>query len=293
MELKKDGFKGQRAITLPQGIKNLLIENELTSLLYITDIGYYPEATGHYIVRPKGADQNILIYCVEGEGWLSINGVKQDVKKGGFFIIQATLPHAYGASEKKPWSIYWLHFTGEKSHLFKSLFNKVTYIDETSDPRHQDRLKLFEEIFQNLEMGYSKENLEYASLCLWHFIASFKFISQYREINKLKNTDIIQAAITFMQENLEKKLTLEDMANHVGYSPSHFGLIFREKTGQTPLNYFMQLKMQRACQMLAFTDIKIKEITAMLGFYDQYHFSKTFFKQLGETPTQYRKRVHG
>ena len=35
-------------------------------------------------------------------------------------------------------------------------------------------------------MGYSSENLEYVTLCLWHFIASFKFISQYREVNKSK-----------------------------------------------------------------------------------------------------------
>lgn len=293
MEHKKDGFINQRAIVLPQAIKEILMHNELTSLLYVTDIGYYPHAAGHYRTRHEGAEQNILIYCTEGKGWFSINGVRQEVKKEQFFIIEAGLPHTYAASETEPWSIYWLHFTGEKSHLFHSIYNKVYSIDEAPEARFKDRIILFEEIFQNLEMGYSTENLEYTTLCLWHFIASFRFLSQYREINKNKRGDVIQEAIQHMRNNIEKKLTLEDIATHVGYSPSHFGQIFLKKTGQTPLNYFNQLKIQKACQLLDFSELKIKEIAEELGFYDQYHFSKMFFKQIGETPTQYKKRNKG
>ena len=293
MELKKEGFKGQRAIVLPQAVKELLKSNEITSLLYITDIGYYPNAVGHYRSRHCGADQNILIYCTEGKGWVSINGTKHEVSQGEFFIIEANTPHSYGASIENPWSIYWVHFTGTKRHLFQTIYNKVLHIDQAPEARKEERLKMFEEIFLNLEMGYSIDNLEYVSLCLWHFIASFRFIAQYRAINKNPKSDVIQTAINYMRENLQKKVTLEDLASYVGYSPSHFGQLFKEKTGQSPLNYLCQLKIQRACQMLDFTDMKIKEITEELGFYDQYHFSKTFLKQVGETPTQYKKRVKG
>lgn len=293
MEYKKDGFINQRAIVLPQSIKEILISNELTSLLYVTDIGYYPKAKGHYRTRHEGSEQNILIYCTEGQGWFSVNGVRQEVKKEQFFIIEAALPHTYAASEADPWSIYWLHFTGEKSHLFRSIYNKVYSIDAAPEARFKDRIILFEEIFQNLEMGYSIENLEYTTLCLWHFIASFRFLSQYREVNKEKKGDIIQKAIQYMKNNLPQKLSLEDIAGHVGYSPSHFGQVFLKKTGQTPLNYFNQLKIQKACQLLDFSELKIKEIAEELGFYDQYHFFKVFFKQIGEPPTQYKKRNKG
>lgn len=97
----------------------------------------------------------------------------------------------------------------------------------------------------------------------------------------------------YMKNNLPQKLSLEDIAGHVGYSPSHFGQVFLKKTGQTPLNYFNQLKIQKACQLLDFSELKIKEIAEELGFYDQYHFSKVFFKQIGEPPTQYKKRNKG
>ena len=96
-----------------------------------------------------------------------------------------------------------------------------------------------------------------------------------------------------MKNNLPQKLSLEDIAGHVGYSPSHFEQVFLKKTGQTPLNYFNQLKIQKACQLLDFSELKIKEIAEELGFYDQYHFSNVFFKQIGEPPTQYKKRNKG
>ena len=293
MEYKKDGFINQRAIVLPHFIKELMIQNELTRLLYVTDIGFYPKAKGHYRIRNKGSEQNILIYCTEGKGWISTNGTRHEIVKGHFFIIEAGLPHIYAASASDPWSIYWLHFTGEKKHLFQVIYNKVHHIDDAPEARLKDRLMLFEEIFQNLEMGYSMENLEYTSLCLWHFIASFRFISQYREINKNRRGDAIQGAINFMKNNINSKLSLEEIAFHINYSPSYFGQIFLKKTGQTPLNYFNQLKIQRACQLLDFSELKIKQIANELGFYDQYHFSKMFFKQTGETPTQYKKRNKG
>lgn len=293
MEHKKDGFEGQRAIVLPQGIKDMLVSNELTSLLYITDIGFYPKAEGHYRSRKEGAEQHILIYCTNGKGWIMINDTRYNIKKEEFFIIEAGTPHSYGASESNPWSIYWIHFTGEKSQLFRNIYNKVIKINESPEARFGDRLLMFEEIYKNLEMGYSTENLEYVTQCLWHFIASFRFIPQFREVNKSKKGDIIQESIKYMKENIDKHIALKDIARYVNYSPSHFGQIFIKKTGYTPLNYFNQLKIQKACQMLDFTEMKIKEISFELGFYDQYHFSKTFFKITGETPSQYKKRNKG
>ncbi len=61
-------------------------------------------------------------------------------------------------------------------------------------------------------MGYSSENLEYVTLCLWHFIASFKFISQYREVNKSKKGDVVQEAINYMRSNLDKRLTEKELS---------------------------------------------------------------------------------
>ncbi len=293
MEYKKDGFSNQRSIVVPRSVQEMQTTNELTRLLYVTDIGYYPNAVGHYRTRSEGSPQHILIHCVDGEGWFSINGSRQNVQKGQFFLLEAGVPHTYVASRTNPWSIYWIHFTGQQSHVFRSMFNHVFEITETAEARLQERLTLFEEIFLNLETGYSPDNLSYASSCLWHLLASYRYIVQFRTIKRIRHTDFAQTAIAYMRSHLGERLTLDDIARSANYSPSHFGQLFLRHTGCTPLHYFNQLKIQRACQLLDFTDARIKEIAEQLGFFDQYHFTKAFVRYMGETPSRYRKHRSG
>jgi len=67
---KRQGFKGQKLIVLPKKITTeFLVRDLVTRQIYITDIGYYPKAAHHYVERPGGIGQHILIYCVEGSGW--------------------------------------------------------------------------------------------------------------------------------------------------------------------------------------------------------------------------------
>lgn len=81
MEKKKDGFPNEKAIVIPQEILLKVQKNPMTSLLYPTDIGYYPHAENHYRQREEGSEQHILIYCHEGEGWYDIGKGRCVIKK--------------------------------------------------------------------------------------------------------------------------------------------------------------------------------------------------------------------
>lgn len=293
MKRKKEGFLNERAIVLPGEIIKGLKNNQLTRLLYITDIGYYPHAEGHYRKREAGSHQNILIYCVDGEGWYDTGQGKCIVRKNDFFILPADMFHIYAADEHAPWSIYWLHFSGEKSELFSPIFNKTFHITDSPSARFDDRLQLFNEIFVNLEMGYGKENMEYITLCLWHFLGSFRYITQFREVNNPKPEDTVQKVINFMKNNIDKQLTLNEIADSVNYSPTYLSSLFSKKCDMAPLYYFNQLKIQRACHLLDFTDKKIKEIAYELSFSDPYYFSRVFSKYIGLSPQEYRKKKKG
>ena len=93
-----------------------------------------------------------------------------------------------------------------------------------------------------------------------------------------------------MKSRLGEVLSLEEMAAEANYSPSYFGQKFRQQTGFTPMDYFNQLKIRKACQELDFSDKRMKEIAYELRFFDQYHFSKVFYKHVGTSPTQYKNR---
>jgi AraC-like DNA-binding protein len=142
-------------------------------------------------------------------------------------------------------------------------------------------------------MGYSKENLEYTSVCLWYLLGSFNYLAQFERIRTIQNTNVIEKSILYMHEHLKENITLDDMAAHCGYSVSHFSAIFRKKTTRSPIDYYLDLKMQNACQQLDFTDKKIKEIATDLAFADPFYFSRIFKRFIGVSPGDYRDKKKG
>ena len=96
---KKDGFNGQQAIVLPDKIVKSCGDVPLVQQLFITDIGFYPKARFHFRERAEGTSQHILIYCVDGKGWLQVDNEAVAVSRGQYIIIPANRAHSYGSDE--------------------------------------------------------------------------------------------------------------------------------------------------------------------------------------------------
>jgi len=288
---KREGFEGQRAITVPRQILYSQCEtNAIINNAYITNIGYYPKAQYHYRRRPNGADQHILIYCIDGKGYAEISGISYNISAGDFLLIPANTPHFYAASDDAAWTIYWLHFKGSAADAMVQSINQKFSGYKGFVAYNTKREMLFEELYFNLERGYSNENVLYANMCLWHFIASFHFDNKFENINPKKDNDIVSIAINFMQNSIGSTLSLNTIAQQVNLSVSHFLAVFHKKTGFSPIEYFNHLKIQKACQYLQFTDDRLKVIAGHLGIDDCYYFSRLFKKLMGISPNEYRKR---
>lgn len=293
----KEGFRGQRAIVLPESIVALMQADLRTSDLFITDIGYYPNAEFHFRERNVGISQYVFIYCVNGSGWFEVKGDRKRVQKNQFFILPPDTPHAYSADSKDPWTIYWIHFKGNRAMtLCEPDMRYPNDIDPQADSRIEDRNQLFEEIYSTLEMGYSWENLHYANLCLHYYLASLLYIPLFRNNKKKEggqSNDPVSLAIHYMRENIEKKIRVEEIAAYLNLSVSYFSAQFRKSTGYAPIAYLNALKIQLACKYLDFSDMKINQLCFKLGFDDAYYFSRIFTKTMGSSPSEYRRRVKG
>jgi AraC family transcriptional regulator of arabinose operon len=288
---KREGFEGQRLIVLPKKvIADFLTRDLVTKQIYITDIGYYPKAEFHYAERPAGISQHIIIYCVEGSGWLEINKKRVDVNPSEFIIIPANIPHRYGAGNSKPWTIYWVHFKGELSAYITELIlnNSENYKPALS--YNDQRIKLFEDIYNNLEKGYSSDALRYVNMMFSHFLSSLIYEEKFNDADKKKGKNIISLSIAMMQKKIHSVIKLHEFASFSNLSVSHFSAIFKTETGYSPIEYFNHLKIQKACQYLSFTDMSVKELAISLGIEDQYYFSRMFTKLMGTSPTEYRKK---
>ena len=132
-------------------------------------------------------------------------------------------------------------------------------------------------------------------MCLYTFLSTFIFQEQFRHIDlpTHKENSFSMRVIYYLQEHVETNLTLKDLAEYFKYSESHFSTLFQKETGTSPINYFTRLKIQKACQYIELTDMKLNEIAMRLGFEEQAYFSRVFTKVMGISPSSYRKKEAG
>jgi len=292
---KQEGFKSQKLIVLPEHIMNEYAQHPLVRPLHITDIGYFPHALHHYRERPEGSGAYIIIYCIEGEGWYRLAGHKTLLlRKGSAVVIPAGMAHEYASSAEHPWSIYWWHMKGEQAADF---FPEAGRQPEPILVPVGESLKivgLFDECYELLQKGYSLRSIIYVSQLAGHLAAILGFSQlQTPAGRQQRNKHDIERTIKYMAGHLEDNVTLKDLAAEANLSVPHFTQMFKKATGYPPVDYYLRLKIQLACQHLDLTAQSIKEISQRLGFEDPYYFSRLFKKIMGKSPSGYRDTRKG
>lgn len=100
----------------------------------------------------------------------------------------------------------------------------------------------------------------------------------------------IHEAMHYIGEHLSEKLTLNQVADHVGLSPNYLSSQFKKELGKSFVDYITQCRVDRAKELLMNTDMKSNEVAEATGFVDNSYFSKTFKKITGKRPSAFRKR---
>lgn len=99
----------------------------------------------------------------------------------------------------------------------------------------------------------------------------------------------ITRAISMIEENYHEALTVQDLADATGFSPTAFRKIFKEVTGLSPLDYINRVRIVNALKLIQYRDMPIAEAAAEVGIYDANYFTRLFKKLLGHPPKYFRK----
>ncbi|SDB02612.1 MULTISPECIES: helix-turn-helix domain-containing protein [unclassified Butyrivibrio] len=99
--------------------------------------------------------------------------------------------------------------------------------------------------------------------------------------------------LNYIYTNVNDRITIDDLAEHMKTSTSHISRLFKEELGISPSDYIRNVKLDKAKNLLRFSDYSIIDISNYLSFSSQSHFSKLFFEETGMTPKKYRETYYG
>ncbi|AZK46620.1 response regulator [Paenibacillus lentus] len=111
------------------------------------------------------------------------------------------------------------------------------------------------------------------------------YVKRQRQKRKL-----IDEIMSYVEEQLEKKITLKEVASHFDFTPNYLGHLFKEETGMLFSEYLNERKMERTCELLRDPTLRVYEVAEIMGYKNIIYFNRQFKASLGMTPGEYRKQ---
>ena len=243
------------------------------------------------IDRKKFA-QNKFYYITSGKCELVIEGKKYEGAAGRWFFIPAGVSHYYINDKSQPFSKYWMHFDLYPNTInFFTMLNLPYYVDITNTAVLQKTDRIFNE-FSKAACGNKIHDKLREKICLLELFDTYVTLaSQAKDpisITK-QNTCLMQNVTKYMEDNIEKNLSVKDLADFCHLHPNYFIRAFKEKFGSTPAKYMKTFKLEAAKRLLEETELSVAEIMNRVGFDDASHFSKLFKSYFGTSPQNWRK----
>ena len=205
-------------------------------------------------------------------------------------------PHqicTYIADHDIPWEYVWIEFDGLRAKETIELAGLS--IDQ---PVYRALYKDIAETMKN-EMLYIVNHKEESP---FHLIGHlYLFIDSFvRSSTSTKTTGgtrlrdfYIKEAITYIEQNFQNDISIEDIAVSCGLNRSYFGKIFREEMGKSPQEFLISYRMTKATELLKITRLSIADIGNGVGYPNQLHFSRAFKNVYGISPRQWRNENVG
>ena len=260
---------------------NPFCNNDDTISLFACGYGYAPK---NY-TAPQIRNEYILHSVENGKGFYEVNRETYHLKKGDIFAIYPGENVRYYADENDPWTNCWINFVGKdaKAFLERTAISPSSLVVSVDDA---DYVKVIQRC---LKYAFSDN---YTQTRLSAFV--LEFLSMIEENNKTSNTTnrdkYTSSAISYMEYYYGSGISASDVSNYLGIERTYFYRIFKAETGTSPTEYLTKLRIEKAKQLISSGD-SFAQIASAVGISDIYYFSKLFTKEVGITPSSYRKAL--
>lgn len=244
-----------------------------------------PAARNHYLFH----------YVISGTGTLFAENTKKQsieyhIRSGQGFMIFPQQICTYIADSNVPWEYVWLEFDGLK---VKEILDSIGISMNTPiyKPKYKDIAKQMTD-----EMLYIARNskdspfnlIGHLYLFMDHLIHSTA--SPVSKGGNRMRDFYIKEAISYIEQNFQNDISIEDIASFCGLNRSYFGKIFHDTVGKSPQAFLISYRMTKAGELLKLTNLSITDIGNAVGYPNQLHFSRAFKNFYGISPRTWRNK---
>ncbi len=235
-------------------------------------------------------DSFALVYISSGRGkFESKPKFSAVIEPGDAFLLFPGVWHRYAPDAETGWHEHWIGFDGDLvrrwlKHKFISPQKPVVKIHA------EDVVQLtFSQMMQSVRANRSALQQILAGATA-NLIGLYYSAKQTSPAAGPLNASAIELAINRLQNDFAQPLDMKLLARELGVSYSWFRSHFAAHTGLSPHQYLLELRLVRARNLIAETELTVKEIAAQTGFDDEHYFSRLFRQKLNFTPSQWRQR---
>ncbi|MFS0637873.1 response regulator [Mesobacillus foraminis] len=134
------------------------------------------------------------------------------------------------------------------------------------------------------------ETLEELTKTMTFQIEEYTESEQQTQYRHQGDNAIMKKALDFIHGHYTEELTLQLVSSHVHISRNYFSVLFKRSVGKNFIDYVMELRIKKACELLENTSLKVYEVAEQSGFKDVKYFSKLFKKLMGASPVDFRSK---
>lgn len=229
-----------------------------------------------------------LVYITRGRGIFETQETGRiRIEAGQAFILFPGVWHRYHPVRKQGWDENWIGFNGDVAkRIMEGFFSpEKALIQIGHDQELLDLILSVTKLMQQPSAGYQ----QLIAARAMEVLAQVRLRSlSYRAVDRDVARKVQDARLHLLEHSAEP-VDMNDLASQLGLSYSRFRSVFKESTGTSPHQYHLDIRLNKARELLCHSTLTLTEIADRVGFTDAYYFSRLFKKKKGCSPSSYRR----
>jgi len=267
--------------------------------LYVTCAGHHTTVPGAVFPSPEHPDEYYFTWKVgrtlhewqivlleKGQGEVEFKSLRTKVSAGSLIILPPGCWHRYRPDPQTGWTTYWIGFGGDLADRLIGNACSPKEGDVRSFDGNSAVAQLFSATVSDLLSGVSRTPFSAAASVPMLMAALMETPTE----NNPPIASPILAAQTYITDHQSETIDFDALARSLGISYRSFRYLFAKETGTSPLQYQLERRLLRAKNLLASSDMPVKDIAESLGFSSTWYFAHFFEKHAKQSPIGYRKR---